>query len=355
MFRCFLTLLCAFSVAAMAVAQDDDLDALLAGLGDEDAFSDAPAEAAPAEADPFADLFEAEAAEAEAAAQEAVQDAADDFAEVADDFAEAADGFAEVADEIPQEAPSAEAEDDLFSDFFEEAPAEEVAEEVAEATEGFAETADDFTDAATEAADDFADFAADAAEDIPVAAEAEVAEAFVDDSFDEFFDDVPAEEPSPATETADLPESIPEAPQAAAPITPIAPDFPAEEPAEDFDALFASSGSFPEEAAPEGDAETQEVAPADNDATLAEAKAAAVLIRENKKQSSDKPAKGKKKDKFSSAARKPIKSGASEPDWNEPVALDTSATPAPAPATEAKPSPKPSSSSNADWNQPVLW
>ena len=159
MSRWMMVSLCSLALAFPALAQDD-LDALLAGLGDEPAVSEAaataapaeeavetlsteealpvPAEAAPAD-DPFADLLAAEpvaedvaaeapvAAEVPAVEEEAV---ADPFADLLDEADVAAEEAPAAAAEAVEDAPAA-----IEEAVFDEAPiAEESVGEDAPAT-----------------------------------------------------------------------------------------------------------------------------------------------------------------------------------------------------------------------------
>ncbi len=105
MLRWLLILICTLALVASSSAQNDDLDALLAGLGDEPvATEDAAAGEIPAVAEgPVAEVAPAAEAPAAAAAVE------DPFADLlgADAAAPAAEPIAE---EVPAESPAAGAE-----------------------------------------------------------------------------------------------------------------------------------------------------------------------------------------------------------------------------------------------------
>lgn len=366
-------MLFALSFAAVAGAQDDDLDALLAGLGEDDPFAEAPAavdvaETAPDEVDPFADLFDG----AEAIPEE-TETVVEEVAEVAEPAVAAAGDAAEAA--VEEAAGAAEAfDEDAFADFFDEAPVAEAAAEPAPAN-------DDLTDAFP--ADEF-DQAMAAIPEAVENVEAAAAEIPADDDFDAFFDDFAGEVPAePATEAAEAVEEAAVAPEAAA--EPAAAEFVEtvevaefpEEPApaeadgevfaDDFFVEVPAAEPEPEPAAePEAEivaeqaaveqlaAEVETARPAEDEvATQAEGEAAAAELAERVRpvEPAVKPAAEKKgkKDKFSSEARRPLTPKTSVPAWDEPVTMDGSE---PAPAAAA-PAAKPAS--RGAWDEPVLW
>lgn len=363
MLRWMMTLLCALSVAAVAQAQDDDLDALLAGLGD-DSFADVSDEAgtvaveetAVVEEDPFADFF-SEAEEipevAENAAAEADTAAETAFEEVAE-FSEAVEAsVADTADELSESVETAVAEagdafgEDAFAGFFDDIPAEAEAPAetvtVAEVTEVIPEAGEDFADFAEDTATEIADAAAD----IPEAVEAGIDEAFGNEGFDDFMADFPEE--APAEEVAAAVEDTVEATAGD-----FAGAFPEADPVAEPEPEVAAEQIAVEQLA----AEAETAIPGETDfATFEEGEAAAAIISQRVRpvEPDVKPAKEKKdkKDKFSSEARKPIKSKTPVPAWDEPVSFDGSAIPEPVAAPAGKPAERPAS--RGAWDEPVVW
>lgn len=320
MLRWLLSLMIALSFAAVAGAQDDDLDALLAGLGDDDPFADASVEAvevvevaepAPAaEIDPFADLYaEPETISGEATASDA--------------------GFPEAAEEA-----AADFDDDAFADFFGDEPSTE--------PEAPAEVADAVVE---DFGEDISGDMGEPVEDIWEASEAETLDGFGNDGFDDFFaEDIPEDIPA-ADEVAEAPAEEPEVP--AEDFFEPVPETVAEAVAE-AEAEIVTEQAVVEQIAAEAEASIPEAAEV---ATLDEGEAAAALIgqRVQPVEPAVKPADGKKakKDKFSSEARKPIKSL----EASEPVILDV-----PSEAPAAQPSRISSkTSSKGSWAEPVIW
>ena len=357
MSRWMLTIVCALSVAAVAGAQDDDWDDLLAGLGD-DAFDEAPAavevtETAVVEEDPFADMFE----EAEAV-PEAVEEAAEDVADAVEAVPEAVEAAAEEADPF--------AGDWGFDDAFAEASesAGEAAEDVAGAAEEAVEEVTETVEAVAEDAgeDPFADLFEDADAD----AVAEPAEEVVE----EVVETVPGEtvETVEATvaegEDEDLFAGLFSEPDDEGwPVEEAATEETVEEEAVAVEEAFTQEVAAVEEAIAEAEAGMPEEA----FATQEEGEAAATLIR-NAKMGKGKDRgvqdaarvlpvepvmKPQKQDKFSSEARKPLKPKTAVPDWDTPVSMDGSEVVAPV-AKPAERAPAARKSRGA-WDEPVVW